>query len=157
MYARILAPIDGSPTSERGLMEAINLAKDQQAKLRLLHVVDGSVLMFDATGMVNWGDVIDLLREDGERLIARAKALAATHGVEADGIVLKTMSERAAHQILRNAREWPADIIVMGTHGRRGFKHLVLGSDAEAVLHDAPAPVLLIRAVPDQDSSQASR
>jgi len=157
MYARILAPIDGSPTSERGLVEAINLAKDQRATLRLLHVVDGSVLMFDAMGMINWGDVIDLLREDGEQLIARAKELAAAQGVIAEGIVLKTMSERAAHEILRNARDWPADIIVMGTHGRRGFKHLVLGSDAEAVLHDAPAPVLLIRAASDQVSSEASR
>jgi nucleotide-binding universal stress UspA family protein len=54
--------------------------------------------------------------------------------------------------ILKEARDWRADLIVMGTHGRRGFGHLVLGSDAEAVLHDAPVPVLLIRGAPDERS-----
>lgn len=158
MYTHILAPIDGSPTSERGLREAIGLAKDQRARLRLLHVVDKSLLMLDTTGMVDWADVIQSLREDGEQLVSRAKTLAAAHGIEAEGVVVETLGQRVADRILSEARDWQADLIVMGTHGRRGFRHLVLGSDAEAVLHDAPAPVLLVRAAAsDQDSSEASR
>jgi nucleotide-binding universal stress UspA family protein len=157
MYTHILAPIDGSPTSERGLQEAIGLARDQKARLRLLHVVDKSWLMLDTTGMVNWADVIQSLREDGEQLVSRAKAMAAARGVEAEGVVVETLGQRVADRILSEARAWQADIIVIGTHGRRGFKHLVLGSDAEAVLHDAPAPVLLIRAVSDRDNSEVAR
>jgi nucleotide-binding universal stress UspA family protein len=154
MYKRILAPIDGSPTSNRGLLEAIELAKDQKAKLRLLHVIDESFLTLDMYGTLNWGDVIGALREGGAELISRAKALAASHGVEAEGVVVETLGERVGDKILHEARECGADIIIMGTHGRRGFKHLVLGSDAEAVVHQAPAPVLLIRAVPDEDGAK---
>ena len=156
MYARILAPIDGSSTSNRGLMEAINLAKDQKAKVRLLHVVDESFLVFDAYGMVSWDNVTQALREGGERLLAEAKSLAARNGVDHEGAMVETLQQRVADKILNEAREWRADIIVMGTHGRRGFRHLVLGSDAEAVLHDAPVPVLLIKAVPDEDRPKAS-
>jgi nucleotide-binding universal stress UspA family protein len=114
--------------------------------------------MLDTTGMVDWADVIQSLREDGEQLVSRAKTLAAAHGIEAEGVVVETLGQRVADRILSEARDWQADLIVMGTHGRRGFRHLVLGSDAEAVLHDAPAPVLLVRAAAsDQDSSEASR
>ena len=162
MYTRILTPIDGSPTSKRGLMEAITLAKDQKAKLSLLHVVDASFLAFDVYGGGYWGEVTRTLREGGERLIAQSKALAAGQGVEAgnamvggvvvESAVVETMkNERVADRILNDAREWRADLIVMGTHGRRGFLHLVLGSDAEAVLHGATIPVLLIKAEPAAD------
>jgi len=148
MYDRILVPIDGSPTSNRGLAEAINLAKDQKAKLRLLHVVDESFLMFDMYGTGYWGEVIRTLREGGEQLVAQARNLATGQGVEVESGMVDTMSQRVADKILHDAREWRADLIVMGTHGRRGFTHLVLGSDAEAVLHGTTVPVLLVKAAP---------
>lgn len=146
MYTRILAPIDGSPTSARGLMEAIKVAKDQKAKLRLLHVVDASFLSFDVYGAGYWGEVIQSLREGGQQLIAQAKAQAAGQGVEVETTMVETLNQRAADKILEDAREWRADLIVMGTHGRRGFAHVALGSDAEAVLHGATVPVLMIKA-----------
>ena len=148
MYARILVPIDGSPTSSRGLAEAIKLAKDQKAKLKLLHVVDESFLMYDMYGTAYWGDVIRTLRDGGEQLVAEARKQAAGQGVEVESGMADTMSLRVADKILQEAREWQADLIVMGTHGRRGFTHLVLGSDAEAVLHGTSVPVLLIKAEP---------
>jgi nucleotide-binding universal stress UspA family protein len=157
MYARILAPIDGSPTSNRGLTEAINLARDQNAKLRLFHVIDESFLAYDMYGVVNWDSVTQALRGGGEKLLADAKALAARSGVDVEGGMVETLQQRVADKILKETREWRADVIVMGTHGRRGFTHLVLGSDAEAVVHDAPVPVLLIRAAPDEDRSKAAR
>jgi nucleotide-binding universal stress UspA family protein len=89
-------------------------------------------------------------------LLAEAKDLAARNGVEVEGAMVETQQQRVADRILEQAREWHADIIVMGTHGRRGFRHLVLGSDAEAVVHDAPVPVLLVKAVPE-DRSKTSR
>jgi nucleotide-binding universal stress UspA family protein len=129
MYKRILAPIDGSPTSMRGLMEAVKLAKNQKAKLRLLHVVPEAYLMLDAGS-----------------LIVEAKMAATGQGVEVEGAVVENMDQSVGDKILSEAREWQADIIVMGTHGRRGFSHLVLGSDAEAVVHGATVPVLLVKA-----------
>ena len=146
MYARILVPIDGSPTSSRGLAEATNLAKDQKAKLRLLHVVDESFLMFDMYGTGYWGEVIRTLRQGGEQLIAQARNLISGQGVEVESAMVETTSQRVADKILEEAREWGADLIVMGTHGRRGFTHLMLGSDAEAVLHGTTVPVLLVKA-----------
>lgn len=129
MYQRILAPIDGSPTSIRGLMEAVKLAKNQQGKLRLLHVVPEAYLMLDAAS-----------------LIAEAKTSAIGQGVEVEGAVVQSTDQSVGDKILSDAREWQADIIVMGTHGRRGFAHLVLGSDAEAVVQGATVPVLLVKA-----------
>jgi nucleotide-binding universal stress UspA family protein len=148
MYARMLVPIDGSPASSRGLAEAINLAKDQKAKLKLFHVVDESFLMFDMYGTGYWGEVMRTLREGGEQLVAEARNVARGQGIEAESGMVDTMSLRVADKILQEAREWKADLIVMGTHGRRGFRHLVLGSDAEAVLHGTSVPVLLIKAEP---------
>ena len=156
MYARILAPVDGSPTSNRGLMEAINLAKDQKARVKLFHVIDESFLAYDAYGVVRWDSVTQALREGAERLLAEAKDLAARNGVEVEAAMVEAQQQRVADKILEQAREWQADIIVLGTHGRRGFRHLVLGSDAEAVVHDAPVPVLLVKAVPE-DRTKASR
>ena len=152
MYTRILVPIDGSPTSNRGLAEAIRLAKDQKAMLRLLHVIDESFLMFGAGYGV---DVINSLRESGNRLVDEARTRAREEGVEAEGTVVETLSRRVADKILEDARAWRSDLIVMGTHGLRGFLHLAVGSDAEAVLHGAACPVLLIRAIEPAQASVA--
>jgi nucleotide-binding universal stress UspA family protein len=59
--------------------------------------------------------------------------------------MVETAGERVAELIVEQARQWPADVIVMGTHGRRGFNHLLMGSDAEAVIRLSPVPVLLVK------------
>ncbi|KTD42196.1 universal stress protein [Legionella parisiensis] len=53
--------------------------------------------------------------------------------------------EKVPEKIIEAAKNWPADLIVVGTHGRRGYQHLLLGSVAEGVIRNAPMPVLLIR------------
>ena len=148
MYSRILVPIDdGSETSNRGLAEAINLAKDQNAKVRLLHVIDESFIVYDAYSMLTGGGVVlEEFRKRAEKVLAEAKNLAGRSGVEAETKLLETLRQRVGDMILKEARDWGADLIVMGTHGRRGFSQLALGSDAAAVLHDAPVPVLLVKA-----------
>ena len=148
MYQRILVPVDGSPTSTRGLDEAIRLAKDQDATIRVVHVVEEYILiqsggMFGGDG--NAGDLIDMLRKEGEKTVAEAVALAGKQGVKAESAVLEKFSNRSSEGILEEARNWKADLIVMGTHGRRGMSHLMLGSDAEIVVRTAQVPVLLVR------------
>jgi nucleotide-binding universal stress UspA family protein len=148
MYKRILVPIDGSRTSARGLEEAIRWAKDQGARLRLVHVVEEYAIVQNA-GLEVAGpyvsDLIDTLRAQGKKIIAKATALAGQRGVKADGSTFESFSNRSSDCIIREAKKWHADLIVMGTHGRRGVNRLVLGSDAEIVVRTSPVPVLLVR------------
>ncbi len=148
MYQRILVPVDGSATSDAGLAEAIKLGTLTGAALRLVHVVD---LMpyagFDLSAAYT-GDLMPLLRAGGKATLAAAGAKVQAAGLNFDTQLLETFLERASESILTEAKIWNADLIVIGTHGRRGIDRLVMGSDAEQVLRQASAPVLLVRARP---------
>ena len=144
-YRRILVPIDGSPTSNRGLTEAIRLAQDQSAALRLVHVLDEFIVAPGAETVVYLNNTVDLLREAGEQILASAKSLVREAGLEAQTVVIEIMGGRAADSIVAEAKAWGADLIVLGTHGRRGVGRLVMGSDAEEVVRTARVPVLLVR------------
>ena len=146
MYSRILCPIDGSATSERGLDEALRLARDQKARLRLLYVVDAHLAAVDPYGTVNIADLMASSRAFGNELLERALARAKVEGVEAEGATLDTLSGPVGETVTDDARNWKAEMIVMGTHGRRGVRRVVMGSDAELVVRTSPVPVLLVRA-----------
>lgn len=148
MFRRILVPIDGSTTSNRGLEKAIGLASDQKAKICLLHVVDE--LAVGADGMMYMppsyiDEFIRALRAGGKDLLVRAEAKVRKHGIEVEAVLLETVGHRVADLIIKQAKKWRADVIVLGTHGRRGLSRVVMGSDAELVVREAPVPVLLVR------------
>ncbi len=146
MFKKILVPIDGSPASNLGLNEAIKLAKDQGAKLRLFHLVDEYVAVSSMDGVtVDTGDLLDALRQTGKKIVAKAEAQARRHGLTPEAVMLESFGGRAADFIVQQAKKWGADLIVLGTHGRRGVKRLVMGSDAEQVIRTTPVPVLLVR------------
>jgi nucleotide-binding universal stress UspA family protein len=148
MYSRILVPVDGSPTSNAGLDEAIKLAKQFGSQLRLLHVVDQMPLAVSAEGFgVMSVDVLGLLKEAGERVLADAKAHVVAAGVPVDTLLVDSPNSRLSDHVTAVAKEWPAELIVIGTHGRRGIGRVLMGSDAEQVVRHAPVPVLLYRAV----------
>jgi nucleotide-binding universal stress UspA family protein len=88
----------------------------------------------------------DALREGGEQILAEARATVAKAGVAVEVVQLDTLSGRVSDLVIDHARTWRADLIVIGTHGRRGVGRLLLGSDAEQILRSAPVPVLLVRA-----------
>ncbi len=149
MFRRILVPIDGSPTSTRGLDEAIGLARDQKAKICLLHVVD-ELAVTGAGGMgyvppsyIN--EFVAASRAGGKRLLARAEGKVRKRGIAVETVLLETLGGRVADLIIKQAKKWRADLIVLGTHGRRGLARVVMGSDAELVLRETPLPVLLVR------------
>jgi nucleotide-binding universal stress UspA family protein len=145
-YKRILVPIDGSPTSGRGLREAIGFAKAQKARLQLVHVVDVHNAM--VTGLSGGAAVTDIaaaLEARGRKILASAAAAARKAGLASDTVLLESLTGPAAEPIVRQARKWRADLIVIGTHGRRGLKRLVMGSDAEQIVRNAPVPVMLVR------------
>jgi nucleotide-binding universal stress UspA family protein len=143
MYQRILVPIDGSATSNRGLDEAIQLAKLTHAKLRLVHMVDE--LSF-ATGFGGYaGDVAGVLKSAGNEVLSQGAARAKAAGVDAETALFETMSNRLSDVVVDEIGKWPADVVVLGTHGRRGVGRWLLGSDAEQILRSSPVPVLLVR------------
>lgn len=144
-YRRILVAVDGSPTSMKGLREAIRLAKEGRAQLLLLHVVNEFYAFASLDGFAPGVDLVPALREGGQRILAKAKAAAEKEGIRAKTLLRETLGGPAADSIVRDARRQRADLIVLGTHGRRGLRRLVLGSDAEAVVRTSPVPVLLVR------------
>ncbi len=147
MYQKILVPVDGSPTSARGLQEAIKLAKLTGAKLRLLHVVDQISFAsgMEAASMMT-GEMLQLLREGGEQLLKKAQARVEKAGVRVDAVLCDSFAGRVCDLVIEQATAWRADLIVLGTHGRRGFSRLMMGSDAEMIVRLATMPVLLVRA-----------
>jgi nucleotide-binding universal stress UspA family protein len=145
MYGKILVPVDGSETSKRGLTEACRLAKEQGAKLRCLFVIDEHYLTANYMGFMYMPDLIDKLRDNGKKILNEAEEQARMSGVKVESVLRESVELRVSDMILDDAKTWAADLIVMGTHGRRGLSHLALGSDAESVVRNSPVPVLLVR------------
>jgi nucleotide-binding universal stress UspA family protein len=145
-YRKILVAVDGSAAANKGLREAVRLAKAQGAKLCIVHVLDEFYAFAGYDGLGPMQDLLPGFREAGERILAKAKALAAAGGVKAQTVMREIVGGPAANPIVREARKQGADLIVLGTHGRRGVRRLVMGSDAEQVVRVSRAPVLLVRA-----------
>ena len=147
MYKRILTPVDGSATSRRGLRAAIALAKGQHARLVILNVVDAMPVFASLEGVVAYDPgILEALKKGGRKILARAAADARKAGVGAKTVLAENLAGRVADVIVRQAKKQRSDLIVIGTHGRRGLTRMVMGSDAELVVRYAPAPVLLVRA-----------
>lgn len=146
MYKRILVPVDGSVPSNRGLAAAIGMARGQRARLCVLHVVDERALALNPeVGGVYLDRLLNLQRESGKKIVAKAAAAARTRGVKASTVLVENMTRTVADVVVARARKWRADLIVIGTHGRRGVSRLVMGSDAENVVRTSSVPVLLVR------------
>jgi nucleotide-binding universal stress UspA family protein len=147
LYQRILVPIDGSSTAQLGLAEAVKLAQLTGGAIRLLHVVDQlSVALSAASFAACAADVFDLLREGGQSILDAARAFVEHAGVAVDTELRDNVEGRLADLVIASASAWNADLIVIGTHGRRGVERMVIGSDAEQIARYAPVPVLLVRA-----------
>lgn len=146
MYRRILVPLDGSATSQRGFDEALGLARAFGASLVLLHVVEGYPMMIEMATATTWEQVGTGLREEGRRVLDVAHAAAQSAGIASETHLEDAAAARVCDVIVARAREHRCDLIVMGTHGRRGIQHAMVGSNAERVVRMAPCTVLLVRA-----------
>lgn len=145
-FARVLAPIDFSRQGEAALALAVEIAREHKGTLHLLHAYD-----LPAGVAMGWGGAIPQSVWDGMHAGAQASLEKASESVKRAGVPLElhlTMGS-ATDAILETAKSTQADVIVMGTHGRRGFHHLLLGSVAERTLRLANCPVLTIRSEAD--------
>lgn len=145
MIGKILAPVDGSPTSMRGLAQAIDLVKQVNGSLRILHSADELLIGDVPLGTDYYNRWVEGVRARGQQILREAQAFCRERDVNAEAILAETVGKRAADIIIDQAQQWPADLIVMGTHGRRGINRLLMGSDAELVLRSSPVPVMLVR------------
>lgn len=146
MYQNILVPVDGSDTAKHGLAEAVKIAKHHGSRLRLLHVMNEVVLSgLDPHPSLFTSATLESLREGGRGILRAAQGFVREQGLAPESALQECWGRRAADAIIEQAEQWPADLIVMGTHGRRGLRRLALGSDAEMVVRSAPVPVLLVR------------
>ncbi len=144
MYKKILVAIDGSHTSSLALQEAIKLAQEQSARLRLVHVIDEFPFITADTGVIDDTQLGEVLFKAGQNIIDEAVAKVKAAGLEVETALPENLTQRIATVIVEEAKRWSADLVVVGTHGRRGIQHLVLGSVAEGVARAATMPILLI-------------
>ena len=150
MYKRILVPIDGSRASTQGLREALRLAKDQKAKLRIVHIVDEAALAQYPEAIDATGQILDTFISGGKKTLKNAMALAKRQGIDAECVLHEKLLGSLSDLILKEAKEWKSDIIVLGTHASTGIKHLLLGSNAEDIVRSSRIPVLIVHSATEE-------
>lgn len=145
MFKRILVAVDASQTGELALQTAIGLAAESQARLRIVHAVDVANVNLGAEFPAQ-PEVAEGIVKAGQEILDRAKTSAGASGLQAETslVRIETLNQRISEAIAHDAEAWPADLIVIGTHGRRGLSRLFLGSVAEGVARLATRPVLLV-------------
>ena len=144
MYQNILVPVDGSDTGAKALREAIQLASSLSSRIRVMHVVNSSPWIAQGVpGAIE--ELLSQLRSTGESIIHEAKTAVRSAGIEVDHRLIEALGDRAGEIIVAEANDWPAQLIVCGTHGRRGLRRLLVGGDAEYIVRHSPVPVLLVR------------
>ena len=137
---RILVPIDFFSYSDFAIWRAVDLAKLTGGEIHLLHAYQLPAAI--PTHMTLPPGILDQLRDAAQKGVHKRVELVVAQGVKAEGSVVWDTPE---HAILEAAQKIPADLIVMGTHGRTGMKHVVLGSVAERTVRLAPCPVLTVK------------
>lgn len=145
-YNRILIAIDDSAYSQKAAKYGCNLAKAIQATVAFIHI-DEYPILTEVTGdamlgeqMVVLPDIVDIQNENAKALLDKMSANYA-EGLHVEYIIKTGIIKE---EILRTAKNWNADMIVLGTHGRTGFDHLILGSMAESITRHAECPVLIV-------------
>lgn len=145
LYQRIFVPLDNSTPSELALSEAIRLGGVLGATLILAHSVEVPMYGRGNPEVLDDASLEQPLLDGGKQLLQAAQARVAAAGLAVEPRVLTNRGRPIAEVLLTAAREAAADVIIMGTHGRSGILHLLLGSVAEGVLRQADLPVLLVR------------
>ncbi len=149
MYARIVIAVDGSDIGERALEHGLRLAKAVGSPVTIVHVTESTAVMGAGYATVA-GTIVDpvpelvaAMVEAGRGILRDAEAKARALGVEAECVHVR--DTYPADGIVHTADEVGAELIVMGSHGRRGLTRLLLGSQANHVLTHAKVPVLVTR------------
>ncbi|UJP04459.1 MAG: universal stress protein [Nitrosomonas sp.] len=144
MYQRVLVPVDGSPIASDALRQAIQFVQEQGAQVEVLMVVE-DFLFFDDNSELDNVALAAAIKCTGEKILSAAKERFQQAGITVETKLLEAKGDRVASVIVAEAKNYQADLIIIGTHGLSGFSHILLGSVAEAVVRMADIPILLIR------------
>ena len=146
MFKRILVAVDGSSTSKRAFAEAMQIARESQSVINVVFVVD-TFHAFPDVGVISVEELVASIREEGLVILQEATDQLKSASIPYESKLLETNEhqKRIAEAIVAESEHWPADLIILGTHGRRGFSRFVLGSVAESICRIASKPLLLIR------------
>ncbi len=146
IYKHIMIAVDGSDTSFLAMQEAIRVTKDQKATLCIVYVVDER-FVHDGEAVIDYDLLWEAARKDGQKILNGMEELARQNKIkfESQLIELKAFQGSIAERINEATESQPTDLLIIGTHGRRGFNRLFLGSVAENVVRVATKPVLLVR------------
>lgn len=147
MYRNIMLAVDGSASSKRAIEEAVRIASLAQAIVHAVYVVDKSAL-FNYGGYYDPQALVDAMRGDARAALGQAHEALGAAGIscQEDTLETESMADDVATCLQRHAEHIGADLVVMGTHGRRGVPRLVLGSVSERFLRFSTCPVMLARA-----------
>lgn len=140
---RILVPTDGSDAARGALQAAIELARAGGGRIRLMHALD------ELAYLSNHQDVhriVEQARVQARQVLDAGLQACQQAGVTADQRLVEQPGTRFGEAVAAEAGDWEADLVVIGSHGRRGLGRLLLGSGAEQVIRLAPCPVLVVRA-----------
>lgn len=156
MYSKILVAVDGSACANRALEEALRLANALGSELTLVHVIDSNYLRYE----VDYVDLTDLrasLVAGGQVLLNEAKAKAAAQKVACNTLMVDEPLALGdvANAIEQVAKQMGAELLVVGTHGRRGVRRLLMGSVAEGLVRQCRLPVLLVHTPLAEESAGA--
>jgi len=147
MYKRIAVAVDGSKTSDMALDEAIKLSSEMDSTLLLLHVCEELPVMWEPDGM-NMAPIQDIMKvvaDAARALLEKCKERVVGQDIAVETKLVESFGGRLGGVISEEAQKWNADLLVVGTHGRKGFEHLLMGSVAEGVIRTESIPVLLVR------------
>jgi len=141
-FKKILVPVDGSSTSNKALDYALQMAKDAHSQVRFIHAIDGLGYL----GSYEYsGELMATAHQNGTAVLQAAMVAAQAANVPADTHLIDTPGQRLGQTVADEAADWKADLIVLGTHGRRGVGRVLLGSGAEQIIRMASVPVLIVR------------
>ena len=141
-FQKILVPVDGSSTSNKALDYALKLAQEDHSQVRALHAIDelGYLSSYEYSG-----ELMATARKNGTEVLQNAVIAAQALNVPADTKLIDQPGQRLGQTVADEAASWGADLIVVGTHGRRGVGRVLLGSGAEQIVRMATVPVLTVR------------
>lgn len=149
VFERILVAVDGSETALHGFAVAMALALERRAALDVLYVVDETPVLQGLANTYAQPELLQSLdtglRAMGKKILADCETRAARAGLRIHPIIDEAVGEPVASVILKTAAGQHSQLIVLGTHGRRGLARLTMGSDAESVVRQSIVPVLLVR------------
>lgn len=141
----LLVATDFSACSKEAIGYAIDLSKKTKGRMTLLHIFESPFLYPAETSLGSYPEVYQWLQDFKQEEIKNLDAL--SDEIRKEGLPVETIFKEGSPsiEIIRTAKEVGADLIVMGTHGRKGLSHVVMGSVAERVAREAPCPVFIVR------------